>query len=293
MEAHDRQRARSDGFCTGRSGGRGRLGRMPWSPAPRRGGRAGSGSAGRSWTTMLALTVTLCLLPLQAWAAEKLIVAVAANFINPFKEIVQLYAEGNGVAVEPTFGASGALYHQIVNGAPYDLLLSADVERPDLLFQKGLAEKPAVYARGKVILWVNAAAACGSGNWKEVVRLPQTKRIAIANMETAPYGHSAREAMVRTGLWETAKERLVIAQSVAQSFQYAATGSVDAAFCALSAAKVEPRPKGCFFLVEEAPPVVQAACVLPRSPKREEARKFLQFLLSEQTLGIRQRYGYE
>ena len=122
--------------------------------------------------------------------------------------------------------------------------------------------------------------------------LPGLKKIAIANPKTAPYGAAAMEALKKTGVLENVQGKLVYAQNIAQAFQYAATGSVDAGFCALSATLSAEGRKGCFSPVDEAPPIVQGACLLKRTAHREAAEKFARFLASPEAVAVKKKYGY-
>jgi len=227
-----------------------------------------------------------------ASAQDKLHVAVAANFISAFQELTQSFEKQTGIKVEATYASTGQLYTQIVNGAPYDLFLSADREKPDLLHQAGRADVPFVYASGQVILWTNRKDLCPLKNWREVLAMAGLNKIAIANPKTAPYGAAAMEALKKTGVLENVQGKLVYAQNIAQAFQYAATGSVDAGFCALSATTSAEGRKGCFFSIDEAPPIVQGACLLKRTVHREASEKFVRFLVSPEAQAVKKKYGY-
>jgi molybdate transport system substrate-binding protein len=227
-----------------------------------------------------------------ASAQNKLHVAVAANFISPFQELIQSFEKQTGLKVAATYASTGQLYAQILNGTPYDLFFSADREKPDLLWQVGRAETPFVYATGQVILWTNRKDLCQIKYWREVMVAPGLKNFAVANPKTAPYGAAAMEAMKKTGIPAHVQEKLVYAQNIAQAFQYAATGSVDGGFCALSAALSAEGKKGCFFSVPEAPPIVQGACILKRTTHSEAAGKFAGFLASPEAKTIKNKYGY-
>ena len=226
-------------------------------------------------------------------AQDKLHVAVAANFISTFQELTQLFEKQTGIPVEATYASTGQLYTQIVNGAPYDLFLSADREKPDLLHQAGRADVPFIYASGQAVLWTNRKDLCVAKNWREVMDIPGLNKIAVANQKTAPYGAAAMEALKKTGVMENVQGKLVYAQNIAQAFQYAATGSVDAGFCALSAALSAEGRKGCFFSIDEAPPIVQGACLLKRTTHNEAAGKFAKFLVSPEAVAIKKKYGYK
>jgi molybdate transport system substrate-binding protein len=232
-------------------------------------------------------------LPHPASAGDAIRVAVAANFIGPFQEISATFEKATGIHVEPVFSSTGKLYAQIVEGAPYDVFLSADDVRPRELSEKGLSGKPFVYAKGAVVLWASRKDLCGGSDWKAVIAGARVKKISIANTETAPYGTAAMTALKKANLWDGIQDKLVFPQDVAQSFQYAFTGSVDAGFCALSSALSEQGKSGCWLEVREAPEIVQAACVLNRSAQKPAAEKFAAFLLSKEAVAVKGKYGYK
>jgi molybdate transport system substrate-binding protein len=225
-------------------------------------------------------------------AADGLKAAVAANFMVPFQEIAAAFEEQTKIKLEATYSSTGNLYGQIINGAPYDVFLSADEEMPRLLFEKGLGEKPLLYATGRVVLWGTGKEICGAKNWKEALKRPGVRRIAIANPVTAPYGAAAEAALKSGGLWTGIEGRLVTAQNVGQSFQYAVTGGADGAFCALSAALSEPGAKGCHYPIAEAPSIRQAAILLARTTRKSDASRLIIFLNTPKATDIKKRYGY-
>lgn len=238
----------------------------------------------------LILTILLAL-PFSANAAE-LMIGQAANFMPAMKEIIPAFHAATGLEVQATYTSTGKLYAQIVNGAPYDLFLAADERRPFKLFSDGLAEKPFVYAKGKVVFWsLNKNLTAGS--WQESIRKGHLHKIAIANTETAPYGTAAMLALKKESLWDTVKPELVYAQSIAQAFQFASSGAADAGFCAYSSMFTPIGKKGTFKVVKEAPPVIQAACILKSSGNKEAARKFVDFLSGPEAAAIKKKYGYD
>ena len=237
-----------------------------------------------------AALIILC--PALSHAAESLKVAVAANFMVPFKEIAAAFEAETKTRVEATYSSTGNFYGQIVNGAPYDVFLSADEKTPSSLFEKGVAEKPVLYATGRVVLWGAGKDFCDAKTWQEALRKAGGKKIAIANPVTAPYGAAAEAALKKSGLWTETAGRLVTAQTVAQSFQYAMSGGTDGSFCALSSALSEEGSKGCYYMINEAPPIRQAACLLTRTAAKSDASRLLKYLDSPRALEIKKQYGY-
>jgi molybdate transport system substrate-binding protein len=228
----------------------------------------------------------------SAVAGEKLLVAVAANFILPSDELTHMFQDRTGITIEVTYASTGKLYGQIIKGAPYDVFLAADEKRPNLLDKQGLCDKPFVYARGQVVVWTANKALCGADGWQVVVKDLKVKKIAIANTESAPYGTAAMIALQQVGLWDLLKDKYVFPQTVAQSFQYAETKSADVGFCAYSSALSDKGKKGCFYTVPEAPTTVQAACILKRTENRSAAEQFVAFIKSPEAQKIKEKYGY-
>lgn len=244
----------------------------------------------KSLIVMLVLMVLVS--PLCALAQDKISVAVAANFISAFKEIASDFEDKTGVKVEATFASTGSLYSQIKNGAPYDMFLSADEERPALLEKEGWTEGTFIYARGKVILWSADKAFCKAATWQQALKNNSIKKIAIANPVTAPYGAATKTALQKAGLWDALLSRVVNAQDIAQSFQYAATGAVDTGFCSASATSMPQGQSGCYYTVAEAPVITQFACVSKKAKNPVCAELFAIFLMSDHVNKIKKKYGY-
>ena len=240
----------------------------------------------------ICAVVLIALHPAFSHAADGLKAAVAANFMVPFKEIAAAFETETKIKVDVTYSSTGNLYGQIINGAPYDVFLSADEETPRSLFEKGLSDKPFLYATGRVVLWGGGKEICGAQDWKEALKRPGVRKIAMANPVTAPYGAAAESALKKSGLWPEIEGRLVIAQNVGQSFQYAVAGGTDGSFCALAAALSEPGAKGCYDLIDEAPAIRQAASLLSRTARKNDASRLLEFLNSPKASEIKKRYGY-
>lgn len=246
----------------------------------------------KNYRIIFAFILIFVMSPFSALAQEKISVAVAANFISTFKEMAADFEAKTKIKVEGTFASTGNLYSQITNGAPYDLFLSADEKRPAILHKDGLAEQPFIYARGQAILWAANHDFCKETRWQDALKNDKIKKIAIANTVTAPYGTAAKAALQKTGLWDVLQNKMVTAQSVAQSFQYASTSAVDAGFCALSAAASPQGKSGCFYILAEAPDIIQSACILKRTTNRAAVEQFTAFLLSAEAQKIKVKFGY-
>ena len=240
----------------------------------------------------VALILITLMSPFSVMAQDKISVAVAANFISAFQEMAVDFEEKSGVKVEATFSSTGNLYSQIKNGAPYDVFLSADEQRPDLLQKEGFTEGTFIYARGHAILWSADKDFCKAAIWQDALKNSKIKKIAIANPLTAPYGASAKTALQKAELWDALQGKLVNSQDIAQAFQYASTQAVDAGFCALSAASSPQGKAGCFYNIPEAPVIVQTGCVLKNAKNKICAELFVAYVMSDRAVQIKKKYGY-
>nr|MDA8125830.1 molybdate ABC transporter substrate-binding protein [Deltaproteobacteria bacterium] len=132
-----------------------------------------------------------------------------------------------------------------------------------------------------------------AANWQEALKNDRIKKVALANPKLAPYGAAAQEALKKAQLWEPVQPKLVNAQDIAISFQYASTSAVDAGFCALSVSVTPEGKVGCFFPIAQAPDIVQSACLLKRTTKRAAAEQFAAYLVSPAAQEIKAKFGYK
>ncbi|MFW5488106.1 MAG: molybdate ABC transporter substrate-binding protein [Desulfovibrio sp.] len=243
-------------------------------------------------STFLALVLAALLLVPATSKAADLLIAQAANFMPAMKEIIPAFQKATGLEVQASYSSTGKLYGQIINDAPFDVFLAADERRPAKLFADGQSEKPFVYARGQIVLWSLDKNNCKK-DWKGVLLSPSVKKIAIANTETAPYGTAAMKAMQKANVWEDVQSKLAYGQSIAQVFHFAVTGSADVGFCAYSSVFTDEGKKGCFTVIDNAPLVIQSACVLKKAPHPDAAAKFVKFLSTPEVQAIKNKYGYK
>jgi molybdate transport system substrate-binding protein len=241
----------------------------------------------------LLLILFLFCLGCQAHAAE-VRVAVAANFLATLKAIAPLYEQQSGDKLIISAGSSGKLYAQIINGAPYDILLAANEAYPEKLEAAGQVVPGSrfVYATGQLVLWSATAQPID----KESVAAAGVKHIAIANPRTAPYGVAARQALESLSLWQPLQAKLVQGESIAQTFQYVASGNVQLGFVALSQVL---NPDNSFnrdyywpVPADAYQPLRQGAALLKQSEHNSAARALLQFLQGDAARKVMANYGY-
>ena len=220
-------------------------------------------------------------------------VAVAANFTEPAKDIALAFEKKTGNHVVMTFGASGAFFSQIEQGAPFEVFLSADAGRPTKLEADGFGLKGTrfVYAYGQLVLWSPTpgfvdpqGAVLAKGNFDH---------LSIADPAAAPYGAAAVETLKKLDLYEKLQPKIVKGASIAQAFTFVQSKAVDLGFVALS--QVIKQPGGSEWVVphDDYTPIDQQAVLLKPGAADPAARAYLDFLRSPEAVAIIKSYGYE
>lgn len=179
-----------------------------------------------------------------------------------------------------TTGASGNFYAQIRNGAPFDLLMSADTGYPQALADAGLADASSmfVYALGQLVLW-SADPGLDTGAGLQLLTDPAVRRIAIASPELAPYGRAAKAALQQAGLWDRLQGKLVYGENVAQTMQFIDSGNAQVGL--VSQAHLKGRPGGWALPAGSYPALEQGAIITARGKDNPAAARYLQFLRSQ------------
>jgi len=228
----------------------------------------------------------------SALAAETK-VAVAANFTEPAKAIAARFEATTGHKAVLSFGSSGQFYTQIANGAPYEIFLSADSERPARAEADGLAVAGTrfTYATGRLVLFSKTPGLVDARG--AVLTTGRFEKLAIADPKAAPYGQAAVETLTKLNLYNALKPKLVTGASITQAYQYARTGAAELGFVALS--QVVNETGGSRWLVPSAhhAPIDQQAVLLKSGADNAAARAFLRFLRGKDAKAIIRRYGYE
>jgi molybdate transport system substrate-binding protein len=229
---------------------------------------------------------------LQDAAADVIRVAVATNFTATMNDLVARFREQSNHDVLLSFGSTGSHYAQIKNGAPFDVLFSADAERPRLLEEEGVAIAGSrfTYAVGRLVLWSRREGFVDANG--RILENGTFRFLSIANPELAPYGAAAREVMMARGVWTALQGRLVQGQDIGQAYSFVYTGNAELGFVAYAQVKTPGAPiEGSFWLVPELlhAPIEQQAVLLQDVPA---ARAFIEFTKSPAAHEIIRSYGY-
>ena len=214
---------------------------------------------------------------------------MASNFSETIKKLSKSFEEKSGTKVNLIFGSTGKLYAQIRNGAPYDIFLAADKQRPQLLEKEEIVvpENSFTYARGSLVLWSPRV-----NNVKELLLSKNFKYLAMANPKLAPYGRAAKEVLQSFDLWDRLQGKIAYGENIVQTFHFIQSGNADLGFVAESQIKSSIyKMIGSFWKVPltRYAPIEQQAVLLKNN---NEARSFFEYLQSVEARKIITEYGY-
>lgn len=242
------------------------------------------------YVTVLAALVLSAVATGQAFAAQTT-VAVAANFTEAAKEIATAFKQKTGDDAVLSFGSSGQLYTQITQDAPFEIMLSADDERPKKAVAEGfgVAGSPFTYAIGKLVLWSKTPDLVKG---EDTLKAGAFNKLSIADPKTAPYGAAAVEVLKALNLFDAVQPKIVQGNSIGQAFQFIDTGNAELGFVAL--AQLKAAAAGSRWLVPQNlyTPIRQDAVLLKKGASSEAALAFMTFLKGPEAQAIIGTFGY-
>lgn len=226
-------------------------------------------------------------------------VATAANMQYAMDEIQKEFEKESGIQCEIILGSSGKLTAQILEGAPYDMFVSADTKYPQVLFEEGMSQDPPfTYAFGKLVLWSLTLDSFSIYTLKEET----VQHLAVANPKTAPYGQATFEYLEKENLLAALEEKMVLGESISQTNQFITTGAAEAGFTSRSVVlSPDWKDKGHWVAIDEEKytPISQALLLLNNPKKGEEAKlknenakAFFNFMSSQTAKAVLEKYGY-
>ena len=239
-------------------------------------------------TFLLPGLALAALMTVSAPAAE-ISAAVAANFTKPAEELGKAFTARTGDTVAFSFGATGQLYTQLSQGAPFEVFLAADDKRPALAVQEGFGVAGTVftYAVGKVVLY---SPTIDVTDGAAVLKANAFQHLAVADPRTAPYGAAGMQVLDRLGLTETVA---VTGENISQALQFIESGNAELGFVALSQVVDKPATQVWRVPAEDYAPIRQDAVLTTAGAGDPAAKAFLQFLQGDEGRAIIEKYGYE
>jgi len=230
------------------------------------------------------LLLMLVTLPVNA----SLKVAVASNFKVTLDRIATLYQQQSGQKILISSGSTGTLYHQIKQGAPYDLFLSADSERAQLIEEsaQGIDGSRFTYAQGQLAFWYPG----GERPINEASLFAFTGRVAIANPRLAPYGLATKQALQRLQMWS--KFSYIKGANISQTYQFIDTANIAAGFVAHSLLLQNSESNYYLLPIDTYEPILQQGVMLSNSKDRVALQQFVDFLQSPTIVKLIRSKGY-
>lgn len=230
--------------------------------------------------------------------ADDVQVAVAANFAGPMEKLAAEFERDTGHKAIVATGATGKFYAQIRNGAPFEVMLSADDDTPARLEREGhvVAGSRFTYATGRLVLWSAREGVVDPGAGATVLKSGSYRHLSIANPKTAPYGAAAVSTLQKLGLYETVQPRIVQGENIAQAWQFASTGNAELGFVAQAQVWRDGKfTSGSGWIVPAAmhAPIRQDAALLAKGANKPAARALLQYLRTDKAKSLIRTFGYE
>jgi len=227
--------------------------------------------------------------------ADEINLAAASNFKYALQKLAVDFKNKTDHELRIIAASSGKLYAQIKHGAPFDVFLSADEQRPELLIEEGLAapESAYVYAQGKLVLLSNIKVA---GDCEKVLFSDGLKKLAIANPKIAPYGVAARQVLQKLALWDQLQPSLVMGENIAQTFQFVSTKNATAGFVASAMFKMgKVFDSACVWQVPSDMylPINQKMVVLNKAKNKVPVKAFVKYIRSPDAKKIIRAMGYD
>jgi len=228
--------------------------------------------------------------------ADEVQVAVAANFTAPIQAIANDFEKDTGHKLVAAFGATGQIYTQIKNGAPFEVFLSADDSTPAKLEQEGDTVKGSrfTYAIGTLALWSAKESYVDSNG--DVLKGNTFEHLSIANPKTAPYGLAATQVLAKLGLTDATKSKLVEGQSISQAYQFVSTGNAELGFVALSQIYKDGKvSNGSAWIVpaQMHDPIKQDAVILNKGKDNVAAKALVEYLKGPKAAAVIKSFGYQ
>ncbi len=244
-------------------------------------------------SSLLLCGALVCAAAGRVSQADDVHVAVAANFLSTLQQVADGFSKQSPHRVIISSGSTGKLYAQIVHGAPYEIFLAADAERPQRLEREGYGVKNSryTYARGRLALWSRDARRVDAKGG--VLQADAIGHLAMANPRTAPYGLAAQQTLQYLGRWSTWQPHIVQGEDIGQVLQFVHSGAAELGFVAY--AQVKQRAVGSYWLVPQAyhAPLEQQVVLLQRGAEATAALAFMRYLRSAEVRRLIEDAGYD
>jgi len=253
-------------------------------------------------TLAVAAVVAIAVLVLfpvkQGTVGKTVAVAAASNLKFALEETIAAFKQEHPeITVTVSYGSSGNFYSQLLNRAPFDLFLSADIEYPSKLAEQKLILPGSqfTYGVGQLVVWVPSGSPLDLTLGIRSLLDSSARKIAIANPKHAPYGRAAVAALTSSGIYQQIESRLIYGDNITQTAQFVQTGAADAGIIALSLAVAPEMQRAGQYVplpLELYPPLEQGGVILNWAADPESTQLLRAFLTGPRGLEILRRFGY-
>lgn len=252
----------------------------------------------KTFITTLWLSAAMGLGGLPGRALAQPVIVAASDLKFALEEVAVLFEKEKQHKLRLVFGSSGNFYSQILQGAPFQMFLSADEDFVFRLADAGRTrDRGRLYALGRIgILVPHGSALKADGELKDLAAALKDGRLqkfAIANPDHAPYGARAREALQHAGLWTPLQPRLVLGENISQAAQFATSGGAQGGIIAQSLALAPSVGRlGTFALIPDSwhQPLRQRMVLLKNAGPAAQA--FYDFIGTPAAQAVMGRYGF-
>ncbi len=228
--------------------------------------------------------------------ADTILVFAAASTGPAIEEIAMLYHADGSDRVRISPAASSTLARQILNRAPADIFLSANIEWMDYLEQRG-----ALLTGTRVDLLTNRLALIAPADQpidlaiRHDFRLRAVLgngRLAVADPDHVPAGLYAKAALNYLGVWHDIVDRLARAVNVRAAVEFVARGEAPLGIAYASDVYNESRiATVALFPAESHPPIIYPLALVA-GDRIAAARRFARFLMTDPARVIFSRHGF-
>jgi molybdate transport system substrate-binding protein len=228
----------------------------------------------------------------HAHQGETVLVFAAASTTDALNEIKTQFTKETGIAVETNFAASSALAQQIVNGAEADLFISADTKWADYLAGKDVVVRQQNLLGNRLVVVVPSDSQLDVRKAADLLD-GRVEHLALGEPGSVPAGRYARQALVKLGLWDQLKDKVVSAEDVRHALTYVETAAAEAGIVYATDAAISKKVKVAVELPEKlTDPIRYPLLLLQHGKASAAAQSFYSYLSSAPARRIFQEYGF-
>jgi len=243
------------------------------------------------------LFLCVLLLPLTA-RAQDLTVFAAASLTDAMKDVSALWVQAGHPALRLSFGSSSTLARQIEQGAPANLVASADEKWMDYLAGKDLiaADTRKDLLGNDLVLVVPADKPVHvtiGPDFDLFGLLGASGRLAVGDPAHVPVGIYAEQALKKLGMWDKIVPRLARTDDVRSGLLLVERGEVPAGIVYATDAPVSKGVMVAGIFPDSSHDPISYPFAVTKAGDTAEARALLTFLAGPQARAVFVRRGFK